>query len=116
MDSVDLMPHLTGKVSTPPHDVLHWRSLGSQGLHALRKGNWKLVKKGSNHSELYDLSTDIAEANDLSSQQPAITAELEAQRQAWSSSMMELISDGGKTAPKAKAPKGKANKAAKVSQ
>jgi arylsulfatase A-like enzyme len=89
MDGVNLLPHLKGENAAAPHEVLHWRSQGAKGDHALRKGNWKLVKKGAQAPQLFDLSQDIAEAHDLAAQQPEILKELEAQRAAWSQSMME---------------------------
>jgi arylsulfatase A-like enzyme len=41
IDGVNLMPHLTGKQTKAPHDVLFWR-MGPQA--AVRKGDWKLVR------------------------------------------------------------------------
>ncbi len=40
LDGVDLMPFLTGKNTSRPHEVLYWR-FGAQW--AIRKGDWKLV-------------------------------------------------------------------------
>ncbi|MBN1422024.1 MAG: sulfatase-like hydrolase/transferase [Planctomycetes bacterium] len=69
MEGRSLLPALRGR-SLPP------RSLGfdHQGAHALRKGDWKIVwSKRMPHEiqwELYDLSQDRCETNDLSRREP----------------------------------------------
>ncbi|MCX6896414.1 MAG: sulfatase-like hydrolase/transferase, partial [Verrucomicrobia bacterium] len=68
LDGVDLLPFLAGEKTGSPHDVLCWR-LGPQ--KAIRKGNWKLedwrnfVTKSQSGWQLYDLSKDIGETNNL---------------------------------------------------
>ncbi len=47
--------------------VLWWSHSGN---HALRYGNWKLVKTKTGEWELFNLSEDRAETNDLAAQQP----------------------------------------------
>lgn len=87
-DGVNLLPHLTGKNSAAPHDMLYWR-FGEQ--MAIRGGDWKLVRYGSNERidpnetwpKLYRLSDDIGEAKDLSQSEPAKVAELDAAWNAW---------------------------------
>ncbi len=65
-DGVDLVPHLDGKNTRPPHDALFWR-YGEQG--AARAGEWKLVlRKG--REELYRLSRDASEREDLAATEP----------------------------------------------
>jgi len=44
LDGVNLLPYLRGEKKQPPHEILFWRSAQN---HALRKGNWKLVKIGT---------------------------------------------------------------------
>ena len=44
----------------------HYHSMGAQPYSAIRSGNWKLIEViGQNKIELYDLSSDIHENNDL---------------------------------------------------
>ena len=45
---------------------------------ALRKGNWKAVKQSKQGStiELYDLSKDIGETQDVAAKQPKIVAKM----------------------------------------
>ena len=83
LDGVDLMPYLTGKQTSRPHQTLYWR-YGPQW--AIRHGDLKLVvsKGGSGRPELYDLATDIGESKDLASAQPAKVKELQALWDKWS--------------------------------
>jgi arylsulfatase A-like enzyme len=75
-DGVNLLPHLTGEVSAPPHDTLYWR-FGQQ--MAIRHGNYKLVKAvGIDSPQLFDLAADIGEKHDLTSQKPEIVKDLQA--------------------------------------
>jgi arylsulfatase A-like enzyme len=78
LDGVNLLPYLTGEKQGPPHEALYWR-FGPQ--MAIRQGNWKLVRAiGSTGLELYDLSADIGESNNLASANPM---KLKEQQTAW---------------------------------
>ena len=89
IDGVNLLPHIVGKGSTPPHDKLYWRTGGGQAF-AVRQGNWKLVKIG-NRTELYDLEADIAEGKDAASAKPEILKRLETARQSWNHDMIDPL-------------------------
>ena len=80
LDGVNLLPHLTGKITTPPHDALYWRWIAQS---AIREGNWKLLR-GGDREYLYDLGTDLAEKNNLAAKHPAVAARLRAKLTAWS--------------------------------
>jgi len=73
VEGVDLMPYLTGEKKDAPHETLFWRQGGKT---ALRHGDWKLVRmgrkfhKGKANWELYDLSKDLSEENNLAAQKP----------------------------------------------
>lgn len=75
--------YLSGKAAAvhPDDAAIGWE-LG--GRKAIRKGSWKLVQAnapwGSGRWELYDLSRDRAEQNDLAATHPAKVQELQA---AW---------------------------------
>jgi len=72
LDSVNLLPYIHGEKKGDPHESLYWR----QGAkRALRKGDMKVVKQGPAW-ELYDVSKDIAEKNDLKESKPALFNEL----------------------------------------
>jgi arylsulfatase A-like enzyme len=80
IDGVDLLPYLTGAKTGAPHDHLCWR-FGRQS--AVRQGDWKLIRLSGREPQLFDLSKDIREMNDLSLGYPRKRAELEALYQAW---------------------------------
>jgi arylsulfatase A-like enzyme len=104
IDGVNLMPHITGKGSSPPHDKLYWRTGGGQAF-AVRQGNWKLVKIG-NHTELFDLEADIGESKDAASAKPEVLQRLESARQSWNREMIAPLFQSPEPAP---APKKKGN-------
>ena len=66
IDGVNLVPYLTGKQTGIPHESLYWRIANKA---AYRKGDWKILRNPRRgHAdawELYNLTKDIAEANNL---------------------------------------------------
>ncbi len=62
------------------HKSLYWEFFERGFDQAIRKGNWKAVKRSVNKSalELYDLSKDYAENHDVSSEHPEVVKEMEA--------------------------------------
>jgi arylsulfatase A-like enzyme len=83
LDGVNLVPHLTGKITTPPHAALYWRWMAQS---AIREGDWKLLR-GGEREYLYDLSSDPAEAHNLATKQPEIASRLRSKLTAWSSEL-----------------------------
>lgn len=81
-DGVNLVPHLTGEKKSSPRELLFWRA-GVGAKHAIRDGNWKLVRGKNQPAELYDLATDLAETKDLAATQPDVLARLAAKLDAW---------------------------------
>lgn len=79
VEGVDLIPFVTGKNDGVPHKTLFWRQGGKT---ALRHGDWKLVRLGKRlvagkaKWELYDLSKDLSETNNLAATEPERLAEL----------------------------------------
>lgn len=72
-DSVNILPYINGEKTGDPHDTLYWR----QGVKsALRKGDMKIVRSRKGTWELYDLSKDISENNNLANKQPEILKKL----------------------------------------
>jgi arylsulfatase A-like enzyme len=81
-DGVNLVPYLTGKSKTPPHDRLFWRTEGGRA-RAVREGRWKFVQFKDKPAELYDLATDIGESRDLAAREPQIARRLSLALGAW---------------------------------
>lgn len=73
-----MLPALRGKAS--PDGALYWEHTGNA---AIRKGRWKLVRDFPKPWELYDLSVDRTELDDLAASHPAIVGELEREWSAW---------------------------------
>jgi arylsulfatase A-like enzyme len=85
LDGVDLLPHLRGVKTSPPHDALYWR-FGPQ--MAIRAGNYKLVKAaGIDGPQLFDLAADIGESKDLSADKPEVVKDLSARYAAWNGTL-----------------------------
>lgn len=88
LDGVDLIPYLTGKKATTPHESLFWR-YGDQW--AVRHGDYKLVvgDEGSGSPELYNLTQDISETHDLAAEQREKVKELQSLYDAWNAEQAE---------------------------
>lgn len=92
LDGVNLLPHLSGEMKTPPHDALYWR-FGPQT--AIRAGDYKLVRydttadldpskpKTISPAKLYNLKDDIGETKDLAADMPDKVKELQAKWDTW---------------------------------
>lgn len=79
MQGRSMWPYLTGQTDSVhgKEPVMGWELFGRR---AIRKGDWKLVWTtapfGPSSWELFDLSLDPGELNDISDQYPEITSEL----------------------------------------
>ena len=83
IDGISITPTLKNRGKQKQHDHLYWalplydfgkREFKPNGLmEAVRKDNWKAIRPLANAPiELYDLSYDISEENNLANQQPNI--------------------------------------------
>lgn len=83
LDGVNLIPFLTGEKSGPPHEVLFWQMFDKD--HAvIRSGNDKYIDLNKeDKTELYDLSNDKEEKNDLVDRQAENAKKLQSQLDAW---------------------------------
>ena len=73
VDGVDLLPYLTGDNSTRPHETLYWKK-ENRGVY--REGDWKFIRFPDRPAELYDMSKDIPELEDLADKYPERVKEM----------------------------------------
>jgi arylsulfatase len=78
-EGFSLLPLFRGEALRRPNP-LFWEHEGNK---AVRAGNWKLVMRHGKPWELFDLSTDAAELNDLAAAQPDRVRDLASQYDAW---------------------------------
>lgn len=79
-DGISFLPALLGK-KQKEHEYLFWEFHEQGGRMAVRMGKWKAVKLNVNKDpdampELYDLSADIGEMNDIASSNPEIVKQM----------------------------------------
>jgi arylsulfatase A-like enzyme len=91
LDGVNLLPLLSERSGAspdakPPHETLFWRF--GMPKWAARDGNYKLVHMGKGATaQLFDLSKDIGEQNDLSADHTDVVKKLQAEYDNWSGQM-----------------------------
>lgn len=79
-DSISMLPTLTGDgVNQAKHDYLYWEFYEQGGKQAVRSGNWKAIRMPwkIGETQLFDLSKDIGEQQDLADANPEIVSEME---------------------------------------
>jgi len=82
IDGISFLPTLIGKGEQPQHKYLYWEFHEQGGKRAVRAGNWKAIQRNIDNEtqleiELYDLSTDIGEENNIAASYPEKVAEME---------------------------------------
>jgi arylsulfatase A len=81
IDGISFLPELTGRMQKK-HEYLYWEFHEQGGKIAVRMDNWKAVKLNidkihQESIELYDLSKDIGEKNNIASYYPEIVKQLD---------------------------------------
>ncbi len=83
VDGVSFLPELKGEAEKQKaHDYLYWEWPSKSGWQAVRQGNWKAHWTGTRSGlrnatfELYDLSKDIAEENNVAAKFPEVAAKM----------------------------------------
>jgi arylsulfatase A len=79
IDGISYLPTLLGQ-EQPRHEYLYWAfEQGSRTKQAVRYGTWKAVRLDLEAPvELYDLSVDLGEENDVAAAHPDLVARLTA--------------------------------------
>ena len=82
IDGISLLPTLKGEEGQKQHKYLYWEFHEKGGRLAIRKDNWKYIHYNvfdttNMTTELYDLSQDIGETNNLADENPELVKELE---------------------------------------
>jgi arylsulfatase A-like enzyme len=80
LDSISLVPVLSGRDSQQKqHDYLYWEFYeGGVSQAVLLEGRWKGIrlKNSSAPMQLYDLTSDIAEQHDVSTNHPQLVSRI----------------------------------------
>jgi arylsulfatase A-like enzyme len=76
-DGISIMPVLTGKGKIRQHESFYWESGQDGSDRAVRKGDWKMVRSGTNAPALYNLKTDIGEKEDVASKHADVVEKME---------------------------------------
>lgn len=82
IDGISFLPVLLNKDGQKEHEYLYWEFHEQGGKIGVRMGNWKAVKRDIDKTpqqatELYDLSGDIGETNNVASANPEIVKKME---------------------------------------
>ena len=77
---------------------LFWRASASGGSPAIRDGKWKLHlnRRSDESTELYDLSVDPSESNNVAGKHPDVVARLKKKVQAWVDELPDSYEKGKK--------------------
>ncbi len=81
IDGISILPTLFGKPQTP-HKYLYWELHESGGKQAVLMGNWKAIRLNVSANadgpiELYDISIDKAEKNNIAVLHPDVVKQME---------------------------------------
>ena len=79
IDGISMLPTLLGRTQTNRHDFLYWEFHERGSQQAVRMGDWKAVRLGPGAPlELYNLSIDLSEKQNVAAQNPEVVAKIEA--------------------------------------
>lgn len=80
VDGISYLPTLLNHARQKEHEYLYWEFPEYHGQQAIRLGDWKAIRKhlkeGNMEIELYHLTEDIREENNVASQYPEIMAKM----------------------------------------
>ncbi len=79
LDGISMLPTLLGQPQTNRHEYLYWEFHERGFQQAVRMGDWKAVRPQADAPlELYNLSTDPSEKQDVAGQNAEVVAKIEA--------------------------------------
>lgn len=87
---ISMLPYWKGSVDQPEERTLFWQHMNHS---AVRQGDWKLVTLNDRNSadwELYDLSEDRSETDNLIADHPELARRLEAKWRTWANDVNAL--------------------------
>ena len=90
-DGIDLLPYLKPVIAaTGPDRALFWRfDTQWERQHAVRRGPWKLVRSGPKPArQLFNISEDPSEKNDLVAKNPEMATKLAGELDAWLATLL----------------------------
>ena len=93
LDGVNLIPYITGKNKGLPHETIYLRKFDAKS-YSVRHKDLKLVLKKDGIPQLYDLTKDIGEQNDIAQQHPEEVKKLQIIRKEWDSQLIDPIFEG----------------------
>jgi arylsulfatase A-like enzyme len=94
LDGISLLPLLENRMPERPRPIGFWHFPGGKdftkagGNAAWTDNQYKLVKLGPDRYELYDLTKDQTEKNDLAADKPGVVARMKAGLDAWQDSVL----------------------------
>lgn len=80
LDGVSLIPYLSGKKKSNPHEILFWRKMDTR---AIRMGDYKLIITHGVDSVLYHVKSDLEEMNNILDQEPEVYKRMAKRLKQW---------------------------------
>lgn len=101
LDGVNMIPFITGKNKSLPHETIYLRMFDKKG-YSVRYKDLKLVLKNDDVPQLYNLKEDIGEQNDIAKLYPKEVNKLDDIRKKWETQLIDPIFEGLKMSKKSK--------------
>ncbi len=90
MEGVNLIPFISGEESSVPHETLYWRGANGKKWAVLSSDREKYVQsKPQDTPQLYRLTEDVSETNDIVGSNAELAAELKERWNNWNQNNVE---------------------------
>jgi arylsulfatase A-like enzyme/beta-glucanase (GH16 family) len=90
LDGVNLIPYLTGEKQSNPHSELFWRKF-DQDWYAVVSENYKMLRKGVDKVEWYNLYEDLGEQKQITQKDVKNAAEIMTSHYRWVSEIKDPV-------------------------